>query len=313
MINLEEYYNPFSIKTILEGKEYTYGTYFDRIATPGYYLEAKPNTLMSDLEHKAKAKFKLENDPESYVQEVRISYFKMLDKFINNHGEPKDEKDECYMKNYIARGCLDELKDLAKKMKSNTYYLDTKLGEYIVQKLINIGDNDGKSTLSIETLEYEIHNKNESMTDCYNEFAEWFNNEKHNILTKKQIAYLGDPSIVTNKNKKTIEKNINKRIDQKYSNLSITECKEYNLNRKIKILNDILDCKDDKSMLKMIVDNIKTEMWFEDFIYDVNFDTITYISDYIDGFYYEDKPKIYNITNILVNKLNEISNYTLKN
>ena len=313
MINIEEYYNPFNIKTILEGKEYTYGTYFDRIATPGFYLEAKKDTLMSDLEHKAKAKFKLENDPESYVQEIRVTYFKMLDKFIKKHGEPKTEKDENYMRNYIGKGCINDLEDLRRTMKSNTYYLDRKLGEYIVQELINIGDRDGKNTLSIETLEYDIHNKKETMIECYNEFTEWFNNEKHKILTKKQIAYLDDPSIVTNKNKKTMEKNIRKRIDQKYSNLSITECKKYNLERRIKTLNKILDCEDDKSMLKIITDKIKTEEWFEDFIYDVDFDTITYISDYMNDFYYEDKPKIYNITNVIVNKLNELNNYTLQN
>lgn len=308
MTNLEEYYNPFNIKTILEGKEYTYGTYFDRIATPGFYLEAKPNTLMSDLEHKAKAKFKLENDPESYVQEVRISYFKMLDKFIKKHGEPKTEKDEEYMRNYIGKGCINDLEDLRRTMKSNTYYLDRKLGEYIVQELINIGNKDGKRTLSIETLEYDIHNKNETMVECYSEFAEWFNNEKYNILTKRQIEYLNDPSIIDSKNKNKIDKRINKRIDQKYSNLSIDECRRYNLNRKIKILNQILDSKDDKSMLKIISNTIKTEEWFEDFIYDVDFDTINYISDYINGFYYEDINKIYNIKNVIVDKLNELKN-----
>lgn len=308
MINIKEYYNPFHVKTILEGNEYTYGTYFDRIATPGFYLEAKKDTLLEDLEHKAKAKFKLENDPECYVQEVRISYFKMLDKFVKKHGEPKTIEDENYMKNYIARGCLDDLKNLAKKMKSNTYYFDDKIGEFIVQELINIGNNDNSHMVTIETLEYEIHNKNETMIDCYNEFAEWFNNEKHNILTNKQIAYLDDPSTIDFKNKNKIERRIRKRIDEKYSNLSISECKKYNLNRRIKILNKILDCEDDISMLELIVDKIKTEEWFEDFIYDVDFDTITYISDYMDGFYYEDKPKIYNITSVIVEKLNELEN-----
>lgn len=309
MINLEEYYNPFNIKTILEGKDYTYGTYFDRIATPGFYLEAKPNTLMSDLEHKAKAKFKLENDPESYVQEVRISYFRMLDKFIKKHGEPKAVKEEDYMKNYIARGCLDDLKNLAKKMKSNTYYFDDKIGEFIVQELINIGDKDNNNTVTIETLGYDIHNRNETMIECYNEFADWFNNEKHKILTKKQIDYLNDPSTIDYKNKNKIDKRIRKRIDEKYSDLSINQCKRNNLIRKIKILNDILDCKTDKSMLIIIANKIKTEEWFEDFIYDVDFDTITYISDYINGFYYRDKSKIYNITNVIVQKLNELENY----
>lgn len=308
MINIKEYYNPFNIKTILEGKEYTYGTYFDRIATPGFYLEAKKDTLLADLEHKAKAKFKLENDPESYVQEVRISYYRMLDKFIKKHGEPGTVKKENYMKNYIARGCLDDLKNLAKKMKSNTYYFDDKIGEFIVQELINIGNDDNNHTVTIETLGYDIHNRNETMVECYNEFAEWFNNEKYKILTKKQIEYLNDPSIVTNKNKRTMEKNIRKRIDQNYSNLFIGECKKYNLDRKVKTLNDILDCKDDLSMLRIIANKIKTEEWFEDFIYDVDFDTITYISDYINGFYYEDKTKIYNITNVIINKLNELKN-----
>lgn len=308
MINIEEYYNPFNIKTILEGNEYTYGMYFDRIATPGFYLEAKKDSLLFDLEIKAKAKFKLERDPESYAQEVRISYFKMLDKFIKNHGEPKTKEDEEYMRSYIAKGCLDGLKDLAKKMKSNTYYFDKQVGKFIVQELISIGNKDNNHMTTIEALGYDIHNRNETMIDCYNEFAEWFNNEKYNILTKKQIAYLDDPSIVSDKHKREIERNIRKRIDKKYSDLTINECKKYNLNRKINILNDILDMDSCDSMMKTIIKYTETEKWLEDILYECNFDTIMYISDYMNGFYYDDKLKIYNITNIVIKKLNELNN-----
>lgn len=308
MINIEEYYNPFNIKTISEGNEYTYGMYFDRIATPGFYLEAKKDSLLFDLEIKAKAKFKLERDPENYVQEVRISYFKMLDKFIKNHGEPKTKEDEKYMKNYIAKGCLQDLKDLAKKIKSNMSYFDKEKEEFIIQKLIYIGNKYTNKTTTIETLGYDIHNRNSTIIDCYNEFAEWFNNEKYNILTKKQIAYLDDPSIVSDKHKREIERNIRKRIDKKHSDLTINECKKYNLNRKINILNDILDMDSCDSMMKTIMKYIETEVWLEDMLYECNFNTIMYISDYINGFYYDDKSKIYNITNIIIEKLNELNN-----
>ena len=153
MIDMNNYYNPFNEKTILDNGEYSQGTYVDRKPICGVYLEVRKGTLLFDLEIKAKAKFKLEKDPENYCQEVRFHYFKMLDKYIDKFGEPVNKQDELHTKNYIAKGCLNELKNLAKKMKSNTSYYDDEKGEFIIQKLVSIGSKDRSGEISLDTLE----------------------------------------------------------------------------------------------------------------------------------------------------------------
>lgn len=213
MVDIHKYYNPFYKKPILDNSEYVEGLYVDRKPIHGIYLEPISNTLLSDLEIKAKAKFKLERDSENYCQEVRFHYFKMLDKYIEKFGIPTNEKDELHMKNYVAKGCLNELKNLSKKMKSNISYYDEEKGEFIIQKLISIGSKDKFGEISLDTLEYDIYNKNINIANCCNDFQNWFNKNKSSILTKKQLDYLEDSTVVDYSNKCRIEKNIRKRVD----------------------------------------------------------------------------------------------------
>lgn len=309
---LEEYRNPFNIKTIADGKGYTYGTYFNRVPVCGYYIEAKTESLLFNLEIKAKAKFKLEHDAENYVQEVRESYFMVLEKYIENYGVPKTQFEENHLKGYVSRGCINHLKNLAKKNKSNVSYFDNEKGEFIIQQLVAIGNTDRGDQVSLDTLEYDIYNRQESIVECYNDFAEWFNEVKYDILTKKQIEYLDDPESIYYSNKKRIENNIRKRLDDKYCDLSISECKAYNIQKKIDIINKILDKPKCKSMMKNLAEAVEREDWLEELLYQSDIGICIYITDAINGFHYEDYKTIYKITNILVDKLNELEKTKLE-
>lgn len=312
MIDMNNYYNPFNEKTILDNGEYSQGTYVDRKPICGVYLEARKDTLLFDLEIKAKAKFKLEKDPENYCQEVRFHYFKMLDKYIDKFGEPVNEQDELHMKNYVAKGCLNELKNLAKKMKSNVSYYDDEKGEFIIQKLVSIGSKDRSGEISLDTLEYDIHNRHETNVNCYSDFGVWFNNYKTSILTKKQLDYLDDPSIVSEKHRKEINRNIRKRIDKKYHDLTVKDCKIYELNRKKDLLDRILNSRSNIEMLKHIVNVMDNEDWLVEELYSSDLDVCKLITDFVNGFFYNDKITSIKISKILIEKVKEFEK-TLQN
>lgn len=312
MIDMNNYYNPFNEKTILDNGEYSQGTYVDRKPICGVYLEVRKGTLLFDLEIKAKAKFKLEKDPENYCQEVRFHYFKMLDKYIDKFGEPVNKQDELHMKNYIAKGCLNELKNLAKKMKSNTSYYDDEKGEFIIQKLVSIGSKDRSGEISLDTLEYDIHNRHETNVNCYSDFGVWFNNYKTSILTKKQLDYLDDPSIVDYSNKSKIEKNIRKRIDLAYHDLTVKDCRNYELLRKIKLLERLLSYNTNIDMVKGIVNVMDDEPWLLEELYSSDIDVCRMITDFVNCFFYDDKVISRKISEILIKKIKEFENIVQK-
>lgn len=312
MIDMSNYYNPFNEKTILDNGEYSQGTYVDRKPICGVYLEARKGTLLFDLEIKAKAKFKLEKDPENYCQEVRFHYFKMLDKYIDKFGEPVNKQDELHMKNYIAKGCLNELKNLAKKMKSNTSYYDDEKGEFIIQKLVSIGSKDRSGEISLDTLEYDIHNRHETNVNCYSDFGVWFNNYKTSILTKKQLDYLDDPSIVDYSNKSKIEKNIRKRIDLAYHDLTVKDCRNYELLRKINLLERLLSYNTNIDMVKGIVNVMDDEPWLLEELYSSDIDVCRMITDFVNCFFYDDKVISRKISGILIKKIKEFENIVQK-
>lgn len=312
MIDMNNYYNPFNEKTILDNGEYSQGTYVDRKPICGVYLEARKDTLLFDLEIKAKAKFKLEKDPENYCQEVRFHYFKMLDKYIDKFGEPVNKQDELHMKNYIAKGCLNELKNLAKKMKSNTSYYDDEKGEFIIQKLVSIGSKDRSGEISLDTLEYDIHNRHETNVNCYSDFGVWFNNYKTSILTKKQLDYLDDPSIVDYSNKSKIEKNIRKRIDLAYHDLTVKDCRNYELLRKSKLLERLLSYNTNIDMVKGIVNVMDDEPWLLEELYSSDIDVCRMITDFVNCFFYDDKVISRKISGILIKKIKEFENIVQK-
>lgn len=308
MVNMDKYYNPFNEKTILDNGDYTNGTYVDRKPVCGVYLESYKDTLLFDLEIKAKAKFKLEKDAENYCQEVRFHYFKMLDKYINKFGEPETESDELHMKNYIAKGCLNELKNLAKKMKSNVSYYDDEKGEFIIQKLLSIGNKDRSCEISLDTLEYDVYNRDKTNTNCYSDFEVWFNNYKTVVLTKKQLDYLDDPSIVDYSNKNKIEKNIRKRIDLAYHDLTVKDCKCWEIIRKIDLLERILNYNTNIDMIKGIVNVMDDEPWLLEELYSSDMDVCRMITDFVNCFFYEDRVVSRKISEILIKKLKEFEN-----
>lgn len=295
---MNKYYNPFKGKTVKENGEYVFGIYVNKVPIFGLYLETEEE-FIKELEIKAKSKFKLENDSENYVQYLRMFYFIVLDKYINKFGEPITQKDRYNMEKYISKSCLNRLRDLSRSMKSKISYYDRELQQIVIHNIISLDKikETYKDTFYFDSIEYEIYSK-EKMKN-YNVFSDWFNENKENILTKKQLQYLRDGSVVSEKNKKTIEKNIVKRLDRAYSNLSIEQCKIMVLQNKIKILDDILDSDNSEEFLKKIVKNLEEE-WLVEILYSMDIKYCRIISNSVKGKYTQNKKDIYEISKTII-------------
>ena len=73
------------------------------------------------------------------------------------------------------------------------------------------------------------------------------------------------------KNKKAIEQNIVRRIDRRYSDLSIKDCYLMDLNHKKSIVEDILNSEDEKEFFINIVNNLN-EDWLLEQLYSMDMD-----------------------------------------
>lgn len=292
---MNKYYNPFKGKTVKEDGEYVLGMYVNRIPIYGLYLETEEE-FIKELEIKAKAKFKLENDAENYVQNLRMYYFIVLDKYIEKFGFPTTDKDKRNMEKYISKGCLNKLKDLSRTMKSKISYYDEELQQVIIHNLLSLDKikESYKDTFYFDSIEYEIYSK-ERMAN-YNAFNEWLNENKHEILTKKQIQYLSDGSVVSDKNKRTIERNILKRLDREYSNLSIEQCKEMVYKNKIKILEEILFSFNNEDFYKNIIKYLDEEDWLLEVLYSMDIEYCKIITNATKGIYNNDTKNTYMIS-----------------
>lgn len=300
-IEIEKYYNPFKIKTIKEKDGFTCGIYVNRVPVCGLYIDGEER-LLKDLEIKAKSKFKLECDPENYAQEVRFLYFNVLNKYIENFGVPENDRDINFMENYVARGCLNGLINVSKRNKNKVNYFDKEKEEFVIQNLIYISgrDSGNTNTLSLDTLEYMINAKIESGDKSSSFFKIWFNTNKHNILTKKQLGYLDNSVVLLENGRHQIEKNIIKRVDRKYSSLTINECRSIELNRKLDIINNILDSEKYYEVLHKISQVIDEEDWLLESLYSMDLDICKMITRAINGIY-ENSPKVIKICENLLN------------
>lgn len=306
---MEKYYNPFREKTVKENDDYVLGLYVNRVPVFGLYIEGKEN-FIKDLEIKSKGKFKLECDPENYAQEVRTHYYTMLDKYISKFGEPESEEKEKEMISYICKGCLNKLKDLARGMKGKVSYYDKEKEDFVMISLMSL-ERCKESEALFDSMEYMIFAQNDSNENSYNDFSNWFNNNKESLLTKKQIDYLNDSTVVDRSNQKKIEKNIVKRIDRKYSDLTIRECKKMELERKINLIDGILDSDTSTEMLKKIVGVMDSEDWLLKSLYSAELETCKLLTDATKGHFYKNK-KTHEISTILIEKAQELESFLKK-
>lgn len=308
---MEKYYNPFKEKTVKENDEYVLGLYVNRVPIYGLYIEGEEK-FVKELEIKAKAKFKLECDAENFAQQVRVYYYIVLDKYLEKFGEPKNDEDKHNMEKYISKGCLNKLRDLSRCMKSKTSYYDLELEQVVFNSVISLDNAKelSKENFFIDNLEYTICSKEKEKH--YSEFGLWFDRIKGEILTKKQLEYLNDSTVVSDKNKKTIEKNIIKRIDRNYSDISIRECKIFEVRRKIRLLEEILDSDTNKEFLFKIVSVLDDEDWLVEELYSLEFNLCKNLTDATKGVYTNDKKSIYKISQKIICKIEELEKINTK-
>ena len=297
---MEKYYNPFKVKMVKDGDEYTLGMYVDRVPVFGLYVDGEED-FIKELEIKAKAKFKLENDAENYAQEVRMYYYIVLGKYLNKFGEPETEKQKQDMVKYVCKGCLNKLRDLSRSMKNKLCYYDKEKEEVVFHTLMSLNSmiDYTKNKNIIDKLDYIIHSNEPE--ENYSIFAKWFELHKNEILTKKQLDYLDDNNTVSsNKNKKAIEQNIIRRVDRKYSNLSVKDCKLMDLTNKKNILEHILNSESHTEFLENIVNSLD-EDWLSDMLYSMDVDVCKMITSATKGIYEENKC-IYKICKKIIEK-----------
>ena len=237
MMDINDMLEVITVKDTDTEDGYSPGVYVDRVPTYGYKLRAKKGSFLEQLEIKTKGKFKLENDPENYVQEVRIMLVDAINKYYELFGHTEDEES---MRRWVYTVVDRKLIDLARSFKSGHSFYDTKKREYIINQI----EYFGKSLNDSEILENYINNINQSiMTSSKNEFIRWFEDNKNDILTNKQIKYLENEDIsISQKNISTLHKTIIKRVDRAYHNLSIEENKERKLNLKLDIIDTLMSC-----------------------------------------------------------------------
>ena len=295
---MEKYYNPFKMKTVKDKDEYTLGMYVNRIPVFGLYIDGEED-FIKELEIKAKAKFKLENDSENYAQQVRMYYYVVLDKYIDKFGEPETDKQKKDMVKYVSKGALNKLRDLSRSMKNKICYYDKEKEEVVFHTLTSLNSmlEYTKNEDILDGLDYMIHS--DDAKENYSIFARWFDLNKNDVLTKKQLEYLEDNNTVSsNKNKKAIEQNIVRRIDRRYSDLSIKDCYLMDLNHKKSIVEDILNSEDEKEFFINIVNNLN-EDWLLEQLYSMDMDICKTITNATKGIYEKNK-NIYKICDKII-------------
>ena len=179
-------------------------------------------------------------------------------------------------------------------MKNKLCYYDKEKEEVVFHTLMSLSHiiDYTKNENIVDSIDYMIHST--QPTESYNLFAKWFEVNKNDILTKKQLEYLRDNNTVSsNKNKRAIEQNIIRRVDRKYSDLSIDDCKLMDLTYKKNILEDILNSKDNVEFLTKITKALD-EDWLLEELYSMDMSICKIITDATKG-KYDNSRKIYTI------------------
>lgn len=246
MIRMEDMLEIVTVRDVQSDEMYSPGIYHNRKPIFGLILRAKKGSFLERLEIKAKGKFKLENDPENYVQEVRF----MLHEAIRSYYRREDaSEDDEKAKEWIFTDVSNKLENLARASKNVSYY-DWEKGEFIINQF----DYFEHSEASYEMLESYINNIGESkMTDNRTEFIKWFEENKYDILTSKQISYLDNEFAIeySKQSRYYMKKAIVKKIDKVYHDKSIQEYKINKVNNKLEIVQELLSS-DVRAVGKMI-------------------------------------------------------------
>lgn len=285
---------------------FTYGIYNDRKPIYGYYLKAINKTLLNDIEIMAKSMFKLEKDSENYVQDARIETCLALEKFYNKFGYEQDEK---FIKSWVYKVVKRKLKDNARKCKSNVYTFDNSNNEFFVNKILSFDELKEEDDGRFEDLEcdiFDIYNKK----DISNEFIKWLNNNKNDLLTKKQVNFLDNNEIVSDKgNRSRIKKKIYTKIVKNYGEYQTEYFKEKNKQFTYDKINKILDSIDKDCFEEFIYGCDKLEDLHYDKIInhiyeELQFNSLKQFSECLNtGRYINDKKIKYEIINILCDLL----------
>lgn len=264
------------VGTVKEGDEYVQGYYNNRVPVYGLYLKAKKDTILERVEIMAKGKFKLEADSENYAQEARAVFFEKLGEYLKEHGEPATEKDIDSMNALLYKSCANHMADIAKLMKSGSSICDRETGQFSIVHLLSL-DTEDEFSQALQGEVEEVLNNNSK--DSFSHFRLWFNENKHKILTKKQLAYLEDESSVLPNHRARMNKTISERINRKYSDTTITEERIKKIQSKISVLRNILIQAEPRHFMFALVKNMKEESWLVDEVYGLSFDTCKMITN----------------------------------
>ena len=235
---------------------YSLGRYEDRVALNGFYIKPKKNTLLERVMNMAKAKFKLELDPENYASLAMLELWISINKYYDKLGYNDDIKGD----GLIYQNTKYKLMDYAKLAKSNVSICDRNTGKYYINKLESfeqkfIEENDKIKNQKDERYLCDIYNTiftEESETTS--EFKKWLMKNRSYILTKKQIDYL-DGEVVINDASGCwrINKSIAKRVEECYANDKLRTEKVNKLNKKLKNVTYLLDFKDEEDLLERLI------------------------------------------------------------
>jgi hypothetical protein len=261
------------VSTIKEGDEYALGYYNNKVATSGLYLKAKKDSILERVEIMAKGKFKLEKDSENYAQEVRTVFFEKLADYLSEHGEPITDREVDNMNGYLYTSCANYMSNVAKAMKSGSSSYDSTTREFTVVELLSL-DVDYNQALQ-KDIEESLENYSK---ESYCAFREWFNDNKKRILTRKQLEYLEDENVVLPNNRAQINKIIAKRVYLNYTDESLVKHKTDELDRKIKILNDIINSKTSNKLIQELKNHLHDELWLVERVYSLSTDTCKVIT-----------------------------------
>lgn len=267
--------NMLTTTTVKEGDEYVLGRYVNRVPVCGLYLNSTKDSILEKVEIMAKVKFKLECDPENYSQEIRVKFFDLLGKYIEEYGEPITSEDERKMNSWLYSSCRNYLCDIAKTMKSGASLCNRETGEFTVIQLLSLDSDDEFS----QSLQGEVEEAlNMSSKESFNYFRSWFNENKSNILTKKQLAYLEDENLILPNHRARINKTISDRVYKQYTNSSIIQYRIDKINHKISLLDKILNSSSERQLVYNLVKSMKTEEWLTESIYTLSFETCAMVT-----------------------------------
>ena len=269
MVKIEDMLEVGMVKDVSDPRGYSEGYYHNRVPVHGFYLKAKKGSLLERLEIYAKSKFKLERDPENYTQDVRIEMWLALQKYYSEVGSANDG--ESKVNAWVYTVVKNKMDDLSKLAKSNVSYYDYEKEEYIINNIIYLDKRNEDDCEEYLNVIMEIEEIKKSIAeDSKSEFKIWLENNKDEILTKKQIGYLSGDVIINDKgNESRIKKNIIKRVDRYFHDNYILENRIKKEECKLNKIRKITECFEKKDISSELIKMSNEEDFYViDILYD---------------------------------------------